>query len=770
MLSAVVYSGFILAIFVPLIFRIFGKKSSGAIISLLPLGIFLYLLTYLPEVNSGNYIKETTVWFSSLGVNLSFYLDGLSLIFALIISGIGFAVFSYAGKYMEHNPFIERFYVYISIFMASMLGVVISDNVFALFIFWELTSISSYLLIGFNHHTEKSRYSALQAMLITAMGGLAMLAGLLLLSLATGTQSIQEMKVMSAMIISHDYYLPALILILLGAFTKSAQFPFHFWLPNAMEAPTPVSAYLHSATMVKAGVFLLARLSPVLSAGPYWTEIVTGIGAVTMLGGAVMSVYNTDLKRILAYSTVSVLGTLTMLIGLGTEFAIKGMVIYLLAHSLYKGALFLYAGIIDHETGTRDIREIAGLSKFMPITLAIGFLAAFSKMGLVPFFGFIGKETVYDAALRYDHFGYAIIAFTVSASIFIVAAAALVGIKPFLGKEAKYPGNKPHEAPFQMLLGPALLAAAGFLFGIFPLIVEGLLGATVSDITGIPVEFHLSLWHGFNVVLLLSIATLGIGAFLYFYIDKLREMMKSFWKPEAVFPENIYKFSLDGMMKTAKGQTRLLQNGYLRYYITFIILTTIGLVGYSLVNFNDLSMISPDLGIEFHELMIALIVIASAITAVMAKGRLTAVAAMGVVGFSVAFIFILYGAPDLAMTQFAIETLTVIVFVYVIYRLPKYINYSKNSRRVKDGILASATGLMMASIILIVSETSKRGDIKEYYNATSYLKAKGRNIVNVILVDFRALDTMGEITVLAVAALGVFALLKLRNDGREDFE
>jgi multicomponent Na+:H+ antiporter subunit A len=434
----IVMAGFAGAFIVPAAYKLFGKHA-GKILALLPAGIFAYLLGYIGPVSDGEIISQTVSWFPSLGIDLTFRADGLGLLFALIISGIGAAVFLFASEYMESYRYKDRFYIYINLFMASMLGVVLTDNMIAMFVFWELTSITSFLLIGFNHHKEESRYSAWQALLVTGLGGLSLLAGLIILSIITGTVNLSELAAQSDIIQSSELFIPAMILVLGGAFTKSAQFPFYFWLPNAMAAPTPVSAYLHSATMVKAGIYLMARLNPALGGNDYWNYTLAIAGGATMIIGAWTAIINTDLKRILAYTTVSVLGTLTMLIGFNSETAIKAMVIYLLAHSLYKGTLFLVAGTIDHETGTRHIDKLSGLRKYLPVTFFSGALAALSMAGLAPFIGFIGKETVYEAAKKFA-MGEFWLGLVVVAGILTVIGGGMAGLKPFLGK-SKYPGK-----------------------------------------------------------------------------------------------------------------------------------------------------------------------------------------------------------------------------------------------------------------------------------------------------------------------------------------
>lgn len=766
MLLFSVLSGIIVACLVPFIFKL-GRKAAGLIISLVPLGLFLfYLLNFGILGNTG--LNETYEFFPTFSVNLTFVMDSYALIFSLIITGIGTAVFFYASSYLADHPYLDRFYIYILIFMASMLGVVISDNMVIMFIFWELTSVSSFMLIGFKHKEVKSRYAAWQALLVTGSGALALLAGILLLYVITGKMNFSEINSMPQIIQSSTLFLPAMILILGGAFTKSAQMPFHFWLPNAMEAPTPVSAYLHSATMVKAGVYLMARINPAFQGSLEWETILTVFGGVTMLIAAYMALKQTDLKRILAYTTLSVLGTLTLLIGIGTPLAMQAMVVYLIAHALYKGTLFLVTGAIDHGTGTRNIDELGGLRKLMPITAFSATLAALSMAGVLPFFGFIGKELLYEAALDHNLFAYATFAAVFLSAIFGVVAAGMSGILPFFGK-VKYPNDKPHEAPLTMTLGFAITALLGLTIGLLPFLVSSNIAQATSEIyynlpTAIGAGLSLSLWHGFNTVLMLSLGTLTIGITILAFRLRFFNVIRRFNSPIYLLPSKAYDVSMNILISSARLTTKVLQNGYLRNYITLILLTLLLLTSYSLFAFSDLSEISFYYPVTLYEVVIAIIITISTILVVKSSGRLQAVAAIGVVGIFVAIIFSIYGAPDLALTQYSIETLTVILFVLVIYKLPKFLEYSKFSHRLQDFFLAASVGLVMTVIILMVTIDELPSEFKDYYGSTSYLLGKGRNIVNVILVDYRALDTLGEIVVLSLAALGVFALLKLKKD------
>lgn len=757
--------GFIASASAPFIYKPL-KNYFGWIAASFPIFMFSSFLAKYHEVADGNIFKESVLWIPSLGINFTFLLDGLSLTFVLIITLIGAVVFLYAGAYMKEYEHTDRFYLYIGIFMTSMIGLVTSDNMITLFMFWELTSISSYLLIGFNHHKEKSRKFALQALLVTGAGGLALMAGFILLSQISGSLEISSLYYLNDTIKNSPSYVAIIILVLFGAFTKSAQFPFHFWLPNAMEAPTPVSAYLHSATMVKAGIYLIARLNHALGGTELWQDTIIIIGTLTMFFAAVLSIKQMDLKKLLAYSTLSVLGTLTLLLGIGSKLAIKAFFIYLVAHSLYKGTLFLVAGTLDHETGTRDVSKLGGLKKLMPITMVTAALASFSMMGIIPLVGFIGKETVYSSILELEFWGQFLIAIAVIANALIVMITILVGFKPFWGTKAETPKH-PHEAPLKMLFGPALLAILGLLMGIFPNFFIGkLLEQSSISILTEELGLKIKLWQGFNLVLFLSLFTLLFGVLFYLLREKFLVVTQNIKLIKILKPSEWYEFLLNGMISFAKYQTKILQNGYLRNYIIFILITAVSLAAYALHNVRQELILSLDLSLTFYEISISSIIVISTFFVITSDSRLKSIIGLGVVGFTVGIIFIIHSAPDLALTTFAIETLTVILFVLVLYKLPKFLQFSKPSSKLRDFVIASCVGIFMTLMVLYVTSVEFSSELKKYFTDTSVPGGKGRNVVNVILVDFRAIDTLGEITVLGIAALGVYALLKLRLDDK----
>jgi len=736
-------------------------RRAGWLLSLLPLALTGFFLSRLGVISGGGVVEESLAWVPDLGVSLSFYLDGLSLLFALLISGVGILIVIYAGSYLEGEPRLGRFYFWLLLFMTAMLGLVLAGNLITLFAFWELTSITSFFLIGFDDRQESSRSAALQALLVTGLGGLAMLAGFLLLGLAAGSFELSALLTAGDAVRSHPLYLPILLLILAGAFTKSAQFPFHFWLPSAMAAPTPVSAYLHSVTMVKAGVYLLFRLSPVLGGTDAWHGLLELAGGTTMLLGAWLAFLQTDLKRLLAYSTVSSLGTLVFLIGLDLPFSIEAALVYLLAHALYKGSLFLVAGAVDHATGSRDVTELGGLFARLPLLGAAAMVAAISMAGAPPLLGFIAKEHFYEVVLTAPRAALLSSAAAILTSLLIVAAAIVVAWRPFFGRPADTLGE-PHGVPVGLWLGPALLAAFGLLLGIFPGLVDlPLLVPAAEAVLGTPVLFELHLWHGFSWVLLLSILTLAGGGVLAWRHDPWRRFAQHWARVVAWGPTRWYEGGLAGLDVLARGQTRVLQNGRLRVYLLVIVATTVVLVGFTLATragFHLAPVLSP---LRPRYLAIMALILAAAWVTVRAGSRLAAIVAMGAVGYGVALIFVQFGAPDLAMTQLTIETMTVVLFVLVIHRLPLFSRISHGWSTRLDAVVALAAGGLM-TVLALVAMTEHRGSrLADYFAEQSLQAAHGRNIVNVILVDFRGMDTLGEITVLALAGAGVFALLKL---------
>lgn len=761
-LVAVVLAGFVVACVAPWIVHVL-RNYSGWVLGLVPLGITAYLASLINDVSDGDPVRTSHDWIPSLNLSLSFSVDGLSLLFALLISGIGTLVVIYSGNYLAGHQQLGRFYCFLLMFMGSMLGIVLADNILTLFVFWELTSITSFLLIGFNHKEQRSRASAAQAFIVTVLGGQAMLGGLLLLGHITGTYQISEIVTRAEFIQDHSLYLAVLFLLLGGAFAKSAQVPLHFWLPNAMEAPTPVSAYLHSATMVKAGVYLLARFQPAIGGTDVWQWVVGGIGALTMLAGAVLAFPQSDLKRMLAYSTISALGTLVMLIGIGTEFAIIAAMVFLLVHSLYKAALFLVAGIIDHETGTRDIAVLGGLRAAMPITAVIALLAAISMAGLPPLYGFIGKELIYETFTHSATPALVLVAVVaVLANTFQLVIAGMTGIGPFIGTRKKTP--KPaHEAPFTLWIAPAIPAVLGVVLGLVPGFFAGRLIQPASEaVAGFPVEVKISLWHGLNPALAMSFITVVIGIGIFLGRGRIQPYAVKIYQRGWYGSERAYDTAINSLTWFAGKWSHLLQHGYLRYYLLTIIGTAVILAGYPLFGHGEL-VGRPDFGgVRIYEYALALMIVSAAFMAARSNSRLGAVAALGAVGYGTSVVYIFNGAPDLAMTQVLVETLMAILLVLVFYRLPRYVKRSRPVNQIRDAVLAISVGAMMTTLVLITINHTTEKPLSQFFEQESVPSAHSHNIVNAILVDFRALDTMGEITVLAIAAVGVYALMRLR--------
>jgi multicomponent Na+:H+ antiporter subunit A len=758
MMLFAVTSGFIVAIVLPLLHRLFGERTT-LLVALLPLGLTAWFAAHFTAVTSGTPVAAHGAWLPGLDLDLAFRMDGLSLLFALMISGIGTLVVLYTKGYLHGHPHQHRFVMYTLMFMASMLGVVLADNIILLFIFWELTSFTSYLLIGFNHHEEASRKAALQALLVTGLGGLFLLAGLILMGQAAGTFSLSGMIASGEALTGHARYHAMLALVLVGAFTKSAQVPFHFWLPNAMAAPTPASAYLHSSTMVKAGVYLLARMSPALGGTDAWTWYVTGFGALTLLTGAVMAAGQVYLKRLLAYTTLAALGGMVMLLGLGTEKAVIAAMVFLMAHACYKAALFLVAGAIDHATGEKNVTRLGGLFRAMPVTGTSAAVAALSMAGVILAFGFVGKELLYAAI--FDHPALLVVA--VAASAFFVLVAYQTGIRPFFARHHATP-RQPHEAPWTMMIGPALLGLVTLAGGLAPgWTADALTASAAGAILAAPATVHLHVWHGLNRELLTTGITLALGFGIALGASRWTALGARLPALTAMGPDRVYDLMLRGLTGLAAWQTRSLQSGSLRRYLLIVVLTLCALF---VVSFSRAYLAFSFLGptpLTTPVLILGVLIIMAAIAATLSSSRLGAVAAMGVVGFGVALLFIMFGAPDLAMTQLVVETLSVVLLVSAFYYLPPFTRRSTWRGRTRDLLVSVFAGVVMTLLVLLATSVQINEPISSYFAETSVPLGHGRNIVNVILVDYRALDTLGEITVLAVAGLGSLALLKLRS-------
>lgn len=758
----------LLAVLLPIFFSFLAivplgkyKEVAVRLMVLVPLTLFLYFLgTYLLWGNQTNKfeISSTLIPFT---FNMS--LDGLSWLFVLLITGIGTLIYLYGGGYMKGHAYSLRLFGFLNLFMSAMLGLVLSDNMLSLFLFWELTSISSFFLIGFNSDSEESQRSALRALAITGGGGLILFAGLIGLAHISGTYSLSEMVSMRESIIADPNYIPIFILLLLGAMSKSAQFPFHFWLPGAMKAPTPVSAYLHSATMVKAGIYLMARLFPVMGGTDTWTYTLMAVGGVTMLYASFHALMRTDLKSVLAYSTVSALGVMMFLLGLGTENALKAVSLFILVHALYKASLFMITGIIDHETGTRDLTHLGGLRKVMMPVAVAGLLAAISNAGVPPSVGFIGKDLIYEASTKMNFLNpWVITGILVLTNAFLLVAGFWAGWKPFSGKlEEQY--RNVHSPEWTMWVPPLLLSSLGILYGIFPILVEYPLFSNVfKTLAGYAPHGHLALWHGFNLVLALSGATLGLGALLYLTIRPGGNISHGIHLFDRFSPQRIIEKSAGALNTLAIKITNILQNGYLRIYVTVILVFTSMALIYKMstdMTFSiDFAKLTP---VTSYEVITAGILIAAILFTVFSTSRLVTVASLSVIGLTICLIFVFYSAPDLAMTQFTVDTLTVILFVLVLYKLPRFLGWRFSVQRLFEAGVALMFGAIISLLALEVLQHEPQREVSRFYADNAYTLAKGKNIVNVILVDFRGADTMIEIVVLTIAAIGVYGLLNL---------
>jgi multicomponent Na+:H+ antiporter subunit A len=747
-------------------------KNRAWTLSLIPLGIFIYFLSIYFRFTSP--IGLEFLWIPSLQIHWSIYLDGLSLLFALLISGIGFLVFLYSYGYLHSD--ISRFFGFLLLFMGSMLGIAVSDNMLIFFIFWELTSISSFFLIGFNRKDPGSNQSAIQALSVTGIGGLFLLFSVLGLYSITGSFSFQNLANYTQEIQSHYLYIPILIGIFLGAFTKSAQFPFHFWLPGAMKAPTPVSTYLHSATMVKAGIFLLARLNPSFHGSPYWGETLMIAGGITMVLGAVRSIFHNDLKSILAYTTISALGILVFLLGIGSEYSLKAFTVFILVHAFYKAGLFLVTGIIDHQTGSRNIFKLNGLRLSFPGVFVATLLLIASNAGIPFSFGYLGKELIYESILKISHTGNYWILLSWFSNICLLVAGCLIGLHIFLRKSDN-PDQEKYPQPGLALSIPVFIFAfLSTVFGVFPEILLGKLHKiSLESISPnyFATNSGLSLWHGFNSVFYWSLATILFGIIFYLLYRPSEKLNLLCQNAERLAPGSLIPAFFRLIFRLASFLTEHIVSLRLRANFIWIFLFFLLLGGWKLGNLDwgkhlgELEEYSWSIP-TYYDLAIVFSVVISVILVVFSNSRFTAIVSLGILGFSICLLFLFYSAPDLAMTQFSIDTLTVILFVFVLGHLPKYKQRPEKFRGIFDLFLAFGFGGMISTFLVLTYTLERTKEISSYYLDNSYLLAKGKNVVNVILVDFRGIDTMIEIVVLSIAAIGVYGLIKFRESKEGD--
>ncbi|QIQ86911.1 monovalent cation/H+ antiporter subunit A [Erythrobacter sp.] len=741
-----------------------SRKAHGAIAGLFAAAALALVLAKAPAVIAGEVASERHSWIPALGLDASFFLDPLGLLFAGLILGIGVLVIAYASFYLSDKEDAGRFFAFLMLFQGAMLGIVLSYNIVFMLVFWEMTSLSSFLLIGFWRHKPEGRQGARMALAVTGGGGLALIGGMVLLGNIAGTYDLTAILGQREAVQSSPLYPVALVLILLGCFTKSAQFPFHFWLPRAMAAPTPVSAYLHSATMVKAGVFLMARLWPVLAGTELWFYLVATTGLVTMVAAAAIALFKDDLKALLAYSTVSHLGLLTMLLGFGTKMAAVVAVFHIVNHATFKAALFMNAGIVDHETGTRDIRRLGGLIGLMPIAGVSGVIAGLSMAGFPPFNGFISKEMMLEEAAHTAWAGmpWLMPAAVTLGALFSAAYSFRYVYAVYFGpKREDYP-KSPHDPGIGLWGPPAVLVALVVLIGLFPTTFAGALVESVSRAVVQDEElpyYYLSLWHGFTPALFMSVVAVIGGAALLWRHGGAERAWRSLPVPDA---KRLFDRAIAGLVAASRLVTDAIHTGSLpRTLFVFVLAALLlgiegmGVGGYT-PGTRETIPASPVALIAWA------ILIAGALAVVLSETRrFLSLIYISIIGLIVSLAFVYLSAPDLALTQISVEVVTILLLLLALNLLPKAPrSISSVPRRVRDGALASVAGAGVAWLAYAVMTRTQSDPISAYHWAMSKPGGGGTNVVNVILVDFRGFDTFGEIIVLGIAAIGIYALLK----------
>ncbi|WP_374662431.1 monovalent cation/H+ antiporter subunit A [Inhella sp.] len=746
--------------------RVLAAAVAGAV-ALTGLALTLSLA---PAVFEGQVPAWRIDWLPQLGMALGFRVDGLAWLLAFLITGIGALIVLYGAWYLSPKDPAPRFFTFLLLFMGAMLGVVLADNLLLLVLFWELTSLSSFLLIGYWHHRHDARQGARMALTLTGAGGLCLLAGVLLIGHIVGSMDLATVLGAREQLQAHPLFPVALVLVLLGAFTKSAQFPFHFWLPHAMAAPTPVSAYLHSATMVKAGVFLLARMYPLLGGNEWWFWIVSLTGLATLCVGAYVAMFQHDLKGLLAYSTISHLGLITLLFGLDEPLAVVAGVFHLVNHATFKASLFMSAGIIDHETGTRDLRKLAGLMKFMPVTATLGMVAAASMAGVPLLNGFLSKEMFFTEAVAKSGHGFMEWLLPVGATvagIFSVAYSLRFIHDTFFNGEPKDLPKSPHEAPFFMLLPVGVLVVLCVVVGVAPGPVVGpLLAVAAQAALGAPLpDYHLAIWHGFNLPLLMSCIAVAGGVALYAYLHSHVKVHRLHKVPGWIAQggKDVFQALLAGGVGLAGALTTRLESGSLQRYLLLLVLAALAAGAWPFLSDGPSVQAAAPHWKDLNPgvAAVGLIGIAATVaTTVLHAQRLLALVLMGATGLVVCLCFVYFSAPDLALTQLLVEMVTIILMMLALHWLPaESPPESARWRRWRDALIALAVGLGVAALVWLVL-TREGQSISDYYLATSLPLGGGANAVNVIIVDYRGFDTLGEITVLVIAALTMHALLR----------
>ncbi|SCG52508.1 Na+/H+ antiporter subunit A [Micromonospora halophytica] len=740
------------ALVAPLLVRLWGPRACYPL-ALVPAAAVGWALARTPAVHDGGAVVETYAWIGQLNLDVALRMTTLSWLMTMLVGGVGALVLVYCGRYFPRGSIgLTRFVAVLVAFAGAMLGLVLADDLLLLYVFWELTTVFSYLLIGHSTERRSSRWAAAQALTVTTLGGLAMLVGFLILGAHAG--SYRWSVIAAAPLPGGATLGVAVLLILAGALAKSAIVPFNAWLPVAMAAPTPVSAYLHAAAMVKAGVYLIGLLAPVLAdAGP-WRPVVLTLGLVTMIAGGWAALRQCDLKLLLAYGTVSQLGLLAVVLGAGSADAALAGVAMLLAHALFKAALFLVVGIIDHDVGTRDLRELSGLGRRAPVLAGIATLAAASMAGVPPLLGFVAKEAVLAALTDRPLLLTGLVAGT--------ALTVAYSIRFLWGAFATRPDTPPTEAapvPAAMLAPPALLAVAGLVAGPAAAGLDGLL-RPYAELFGVPHE-KLALWHGITPALGLSALALAVGVALHAVRGPLAPALARLRSP--VGGNQGYEWATHRFDRLAIEVTGATQRGSLPQYLGAVLLALVLVPGGTLLLTRPWAE-RVALWDSPAQLMVTLVITVAALFAVAARRRLTAMLLVGVTGYGTAMIFVLHGAPDLALTQFLVETATIAVFVLVLRRLPERFSARPLRRsRYLRRLIGLAVGVVLAGLALVAATARTAEPISVAFPDLAVLQGYGRNVVNVTLVDLRAWDTMGEISVLVVAATGVASLIFERS-------
>ncbi|GGA99142.1 Na+/H+ antiporter subunit A [Macrococcus hajekii] len=783
LLQLAVLLPFLGAIIVPIIYYYTKRLHPGYVALLFPVSAAAILISLRA---AGQHISSMN-WMPHIGLNLDFHLDGFAFLFTMLITVIGTLVIFYSISYLGRREALGHFYCYLLIFMGAMLGVVLSDNVIALYLFWELTSISSFLLISFWNHKSKSIQGALKSMLITVFGGLMLLGGLLSLVAITHTFSIREMIAMRSEITASPLFTVALLFILLAAFTKSAQFPFHIWLPDAMEAPTPVSAYLHSATMVKAGIYLVARFTPIFAVSSLWIYAVTFAGAITLFWASYNAVKQRDLKGVLAYSTISQLGLMMTLLGIGGislhfghdeifYMSIVACVFHIFNHASFKGALFMVVGIIDHETGTRDLRKLSGLLHVMPLTFTAAAMGALSMAGVPPFNGFLSKEmfltSMFDSsesALFNPFAVFLLLALVIIGSLFTFIYSIKLVKDIFFGQRQALP-KEPHEAPLMFLASPFILISIVIITGLIPNILTPMIESASSAVLNKPIEhIHISHWHGINPALLTTLAIFIVGTLMVFAFDKWKKIYQL--QPEHFTFNTLYQDALQYSERIPHSvNSKIIRSGS-RLHVMLIFGTLI------LLTIAAFLMNPIDLGkwqlaeIRIHEVILVVIILIATYMVLIAKSRIFSIIMLSAIGYSVGLFFVFFNAPDIALTQLTIETISTALFLMCFFHLPKLTLYGETAKfKISNAVVAILSGLAVIVISLVAYGHRFYPSINEYYIKNVYELAAGKNMVNVILVDFRGFDTLFESSVLGIAGIGIYTLIKLRYRKDDEHE